>query len=771
MPLRKMSSKIGPPVLLLVLGVALYCAGQTTNRTVRVWLIPAENAGPNDIAQAERIPAELDGLRLSLQGTGVRLLNVEDPLAMKARTWNPQFNVPNFQILASQKKTFEALQTFSKTRRVGVIIRLVTWDEAFGLLSAGAKQGPDALPDVAQIGSSWAGYFAGRGAIRSRPDWATNRGNWQDVLDVKAGALPFANDVRLLFYWKRLPTAEPTSKPLQLNNSDWKSLLESLRVGTQQGETIVIPIGVTLNLLHDFFPLVWAGTNKKLISTGPLGASIDLTSRDALNVPSYIASQTRIPVPGGESRRLVSFPESSHEEATRTFVNGGYRGTLEPANFIGRWYQDFEERQDLAEKQRQMRKHFWDYAAAVGPPANFKGGSELVVLSGTRDPQIAAALADYLATDPSYTKVLADAGHLPAGQPGYGIKELMESFSGEPDASSVQKFSEAVQKAIDQGVRYPDLEQWPLVVENHEVLELLQRVWRRMAEGDVQGMREAAGDVQSTINSRIYLPAKTWESIQSAWPLLLAIAFCLGAYAVNVRAARSRSLRNLITILHLYRASRHESAKILGDNLLGMHEMARVEGVDSEHLMRQLLVLGEHYSGQDGLAAYMAQLSDDLVLEVQGARSSSTVLSVVQRAFKGARLFFEAWNLMEWPQVTFVPAGLVKWNLRPFPAIATVVLQEWLFNCIKDVAPGSSAVITVEAKRGELIITSPGHLTEEQLATLTGQASRGFLKANASGLVLIRDICHHAFHSKARVRQLGNEIQVTIPLNISEGKQ
>src|ERR1041385_2738828 len=109
----------------LLFGIGVGFA-QTARRQVSVWLMPAENAGPNDIAQGERIPAELDALRHSLEKTGVRLLNVEDPLAMKARSWNPQFSVPNFQVVASQRKTLKALQHFSEKYNVEVVVRLVT---------------------------------------------------------------------------------------------------------------------------------------------------------------------------------------------------------------------------------------------------------------------------------------------------------------------------------------------------------------------------------------------------------------------------------------------------------------------------------------------------------------------------------------------------------------------------------------------------------------------------------------------------------------------
>jgi hypothetical protein len=753
----------------LSINASFRCEAQSAKRSVRVWLIPAENAGPNDIAQGERIPEQMAALRKSLEGTGVRLLNVEDPLALKAIFWNPQFNVPNFQVVATQSKTLDALKEFARDNGVEVVVRLVTWDEAFGLLNAGQTEGPDALPDVAQVGSSWAGYLAGRKAITAKPDSAHNRGNWRDVLNVPASALPYTNDVRLLFYWKRLPAAEPDSKPvLELNNSSWSALMDSLRDGTSQGDTLVFPTGVTLNLLHDYLPLVRAGTKNQLLSVGALGVSIDLSSEDALRCPAYLASQTRIPQANGQTRRLISFPEGSHQEASRTFVNGGYRGTIEPANFIGQWFQDFEERQDIAEKQGHPRKHFWDYAAAVVPPSNFKGGSELVILSNAKDPALAAELADYLATNSDYTKVLAHAGLLPAGRPGYGINELVESFGSERESAEAHAFSQAVQKAIDQGVPYPDFEQWPVVLENRAVLESLQQVWRRMSEGDVKGMTLAARRVQGQINSQTYLPTRTWEAFSRAWPLLLFVSASLAAVAAWVRA---RSLRRLITILHLYRASRHESGKILGENVRDLHEQARTGALTHDALMGWLLTLANLYTDpNNGLVAYMVSLGDDLVRQIQGVKASGNLNDVVRRGFDGAQLFYKASRLMRSPTVTLVPKGLAEWRVARYPALAAVVLQEWFFNCIREIDFGSGSVISVEVQDGAVLIESSGDLTEKQIATLKAPPSSGLLEANASGLILIRDICRYGFGSRVKVNQAEHKISLSIPLRIRKSQ-
>jgi signal transduction histidine kinase len=445
---------------------------------------------------------------------------VEDPLATKTGSWYPEYTVPNFQVVANQRKTFAALARFAEQNNTYVVLRLITWVEAFELLRAGRTAGPDALPDVMEVGTTWTGYLAASGQIRSRPDWQTHRGNWRDVLGVPACALPYITDVRLLFYWKRLPSATPDSPALTLNNASWPAILDSVGSGTSSGETVTFPTGIALNLLYDYVSLVMAGGSQSIIHNGLFGSRLSLSSESALAVPLYLAQHSFVPLDKGEVRQLVSFPETTHEEVTRTFVNGGYRATVEPASFMLRWADDFYERQ----RKKDKPQRFWDYAAAVVPPGGFKGGGELVVLRRTQDPELAFKLADYLATDPEYTDMLSQAGFLPPGKPRYGLDALAASLaSDERDVPSARIFAETVQKAIDQGHRYPDIERWPSVFENRTVLEKFQRVWRRMAEGDVAGVHQEVKEVEWAVNSQIYLPSRALNAFIQSWQVFVLI--------------------------------------------------------------------------------------------------------------------------------------------------------------------------------------------------------------------------------------------------------
>jgi signal transduction histidine kinase len=567
----------------LLIGWALFCGAPRAraaeaDRPISVWIIPPEGSGPNDIVQAEDIPSRMQALRLALAGTRVRLLNVEDPLAAKTGSnrsgnsgeagWLPEYTGPNFQVVANQRKTFAALARFAEQNDVYVVLRLITWREAFELLRAARTTGPDALPDVMEVGTTWTANLAANGRIRSRPDWQRARGNWRDVLGIPASALPYTTDVRLLFYWKRLPSAPPDSVPLTLNNSSWPALLDSLGSGTASSDIIALPTAITLNLLYDYVPLAKAGGNRFLVNDGLFGSHVSFSSDSALAVPLYLAEHSSVPLGKGEVRQLVSFPETTHEEVTRAFVNGDYRATLEPVSFMGRWADDFNERQ----RKKGNAERFWDYAAAVVPPEGFKGGGELVVSSGTSHPELAFKLADYLATDPEYTEMLAQTGFLPPGKPGYGVNAFVASLaSDEKDVRDAHIFGEVVQKAVDQGDRYPDFDRWVAVFENRTVLEKLQRVWRGIAEGDVAGVHQAAKDVDWEINSQIYVPSRALNAFIQSWQLV-AVILSIATFLVAAGELHRRRLRQVARQFDMRLEERiHERTRIareLHDTLL-----------------------------------------------------------------------------------------------------------------------------------------------------------------------------------------------------------
>lgn len=669
----------------------------------------------------------------------MRVLNTEEPLAQKLTSWNPEFSVPNGSIVLGQQRTVEALQSFARDHKVNIQVRFVTWDEAFDLLNS--SRNPDHLPDVAQIGSTWAAYFARQHLIQPHPDWQNHRGHWRDVGSTPASALPYTSDVRLLFYWKRLPTEAPDAPEFHLNASSWESIVNSIRASPSAGDTLVLPTGRTLNLLHDYILLSRAGGGE-FLTRGWLGPRVDLTSHKASFVPEFLARNARAePIPG-EPRRFVTFPESGHEEVVQFFVNGGYRATLEPANFVDRWHRDFVERWP-------HERHFWDYASAVVPPVTFKGGSELVVLKTPRDPTLAFALADFLASDP--TNVLAQAGFLPAQIPGYGIDALVQPMSKFETTQEPQEFVKEVQKAMDQGQKYPDEDFWPVAIESKEALESLQRVWRRMGEGDVPAMRSAAKDAEWTINTRINWFYATVDRLARDWQIITCVFLVAVFVAAYLYIKRMRADRRLILLLQLDRAHRHDAGKFLGDNLTRLSARAKDETWPVAQVVRAVSEIGEHFTKK--LVPHISDVASHQLHELQGKPSQVSLADVILKAFDGACFVFEAREMAAVKDINFMVGNLPEYRLNKFPFAAVVVFEEWLFNCVKDVYAyrRPNAIISAEVENRNICVYSPGRLDEDQLAILLAKPAAEKAVNSHQGLPLIRNILHYAYGIKAQV--------------------
>ncbi|HEV2991142.1 MAG TPA: hypothetical protein VG759_22070 [Candidatus Angelobacter sp.] len=760
------------------------------------------------MARGEDIRSRVEKFNAEFAPTGLTILNTIDPLAMKLVSWNPEFAVPNASWIFSQRRTLNALARFARDKHVKIRVRFITWGEAFGLLSEidpGKHSEND--PDVAEIGSTWAAHFASKRLTMSRPGWDRDRANWKDVLDLPASALPYAIDARMLFYWKRLPSAASNSEELALNASSWQSVVESVRNQGSSGDTIAFPTGLTLNLLHDYIPLIWSGGGT-FEARGWAGARVDLTSTKALAVPIFLAQNGRIEPRPGEPRRLIAFPESTHEEVSRIFVNGGYRVTLEPAHFIDRWRQDFA-------KRDPQNRSFWDYAGAVVPPVPFKGGSELVVMRGTKHAELAFSLADFLATDLEFTEVLAEHGHLPASRPGYGIDILVRTISDRGNDPEAQAFGRSVQKAIDQGRAYPDLSAWPMAVENQQVLEQLQIVWRRMAEGNVEGLRNASKQLEWTINARQNWAYSLLEHGSQSWEILAVVllatgtltlylylrqvrarsdrvkaqAMALQAEQENVRAKSERleadearlraeaervqAERNLVLLLHLNRAHRHDAAKFLGDNFHDMSLRAKHEGWPLGKLQDEIKDLSAHF--RDQLAPYINEITENQLREIRGEKSVMGLHEIVLKAFDGARYIFRAMKMTDPPYVRFIPGVLSGWRLEKFPYAAVVILEEWFLNCLKHVDSNDlkAPVISIGVEQGELCIHSPGTLNGAARDVVAGRITEPEFAAVGLGLPLIRDILHYAYGVSAKVESIDTdkriELRLPFPLRAAQG--
>lgn len=900
-----MSKRLG--LLCLFISLCAASAYAQAEPELKVWIIPSEKTGPNDMARGEDIRARVDAFNKSLEGSGVTVLNTVDPaLTMKLVSWNPAFVVPNASVVLSQQRTLAALKNFAARNHVHVLVRFMAWDEAFGLLSEldPANRSPS-YPDIVQIGSTWVGYLARRDMLLSRPDWKNDRANWQPAAGVPAAVLPYLTDVRLVFYWKRLPSAGAHSQELTINGSSWGSIIDSIRDGGSAGDTLALPTGLTLNVLHDYAPLVWAGSGDFVVQDW-LGTRVNLTSVQALAVPTFLMNNSLIEPKAGEPRRLIAFPESSPEEVSRIFVNGGYRAILQPANFIGRWREDFS-RRSLLEQLKQagiiadddfvanlvaacrarartvrdediaqfvslkaaeakrvkeptafllaavtrcfdarglvetacrgvvarvgrgkpgappvmgaaVGRRFWDYAGVTVPPVVFKGGSDLVVFKGTPQPAAAFALADFLATDPEFTSVLAEAGHLPAGRPGYGIDILVGSMSGREVDAATEQFARDVQKAIDQGRTYPPIDVWPTAVENKQVLEALQNVWRRMGEQNADGLREAARQAEWTINARTHWGYWLLDRVLQAWQviaivLLVALVVVgwliisrIKAYKAAVQAQekqveaqaaavqaqgervrsetelveaerknvleekkRVKAERDLVLLLNLLRAHRHEAAKFLGDNLRELAEEAAYNHWAATEVIGHVERLSVLF--KDSLVPHIDDVARNQLKELTGYAARLCLCTAVDKAYNGARYIFEAKNRVPPPYVHFACEGLAEWYLETLPHAAVMILEEWFLNCLKCfhwLQLDEPEIKVRVSDTALLCVRSSGSISEKEAAVLDEEPlDAAAVVGDHQGLTLIRNILHYAYGVSASTTMRDGEIELNIPLPLS----
>lgn len=519
----------------------------SNKRPVTVWLIPSEEAEVRAASDSADIAKEIRDFNQNLERDGrVRVLNTLPPLDQQLIVWNPAFAVPNWAWVKNQTQTIIALQRFAASHDVDVNVRFITWDRAFADITHPRKPNdPGPAPDVVQIGTTWAAYLVSKGMIISGAP--TRDKPWIPVLGTPAICLPYITDARLLFYWKRLPTDSAATKVMSLDASSWEGILASLKRQGGPEDRLAFAGGLTLNLMFDYSMLEWAGGADPVV-TNRWRTHADFTSEKALKVPLELANA----VAGKDGRRLVVVPESSHQELTKEFVVGHYRGTIEPANFISRWKKDFD-------KTFNGSKHFWDYAAAAVPPFPFKGGSYLAVMRSERPASESFQLAEFLATDPDFTAVLARNAQLPSLRQRNGIDVLLDSLGG-ADLPEAQQFTSLVQKSYLTGKNLPDLADFPTTIESADVQEAVQRIWRRMGDGDAEGLREEAKSAETILNVKLDWVMKARNNLVGS--LWFAVPLLISFLIVMISQIRSNLARVSAALVEKNVAFEREAAAL-----------------------------------------------------------------------------------------------------------------------------------------------------------------------------------------------------------------
>jgi hypothetical protein len=754
--------------------------------SVTLWLMPAEPPAEDTPPVRTRVDDEIADFNKEFgDGRPVTVLNTTvQHRRAQLIVWNPQFAVPSWAMVKGQHDVLRALEGFASKRRIHINVLFIDWGRAFDELQRAtttrmqAKYDPsEPAPDVAQVGSTWVAFFAREGLLipddGNGPPGALK---WRAAPGKPRASLRYTLDTRLLFYWKRHPLASQAARPFNLNSSSWEAILGSLRERAAEAELqphppMVMQVGMTLDLLHNYAPLVWASGGNFLRETR-FRKYVDLTSAEALDVPTLLTEKSVAVDAENHPQPIVAFPEMSTEEATRHFLKGDYVAIQKPAGFVKRWYTEFY-RARHTDYSIPRGGGFWDYAGVATTPSTFNGGSDLMIVKGTGQQGTAFDLAEFLVSDPEYTGTIAKfEGYLPAQVDGNGLDPLVDSLlapSGvvpREEAVPRSQYKALVLEAIAKGREYPELDTFPVYLESHEALESIQRLFRRISEGNKTRVREAAREAELTVNSKLDWWTRSLLVASAWWPAALLVAFGGAAgvfYHKRQIYERERRAHDFDRLLQLSIALLRRGAFVLISRVLAWfsdcHRLTRSEVSKRAKLLIELRRKSMELESEirEDLEAERQALDGPTTEQrdrrVPPSRAPDTLLEVVEAGWEIALSQYAVAN----PSNTHPPdlgpdKSLDQWVLDRQPGILKAVLLEWFYNCLKqDSETKTEVAIYKRSDELGIEIVSGAVFTRIQMTPMFGEWDEENLQqaANAFGqfqaFALISLMCEKAF--------------------------
>ena len=641
-----------------------------------VWLVPFDPPFEYTCPE-EKTPfkAHMDLFNRKWAAANITVLNTTvDWMVDQLVVWNPEYELPNWDLIHGQEKTLAAIARFSKINDIPVHVRFLKWKTLISALeknieSKGASGKEDAIPDIVQIGSTWAAYFAEKGIALS-PREPDEEVTWRNVNGVPV-SIPYTIDVRLMFYWKKMPWNSKPFRDTLKDASGWPGIIDALKTMVLDPENpappMAMPTGLTFNLLHDYVPLVWASGEPFFVKT-LFGTRTDMGKRASLKVPFLICQNATAFDKNGRSHRVISFPEMSQEMAALHFMKGReYVAIMKPASFLSRWRRSFRNTVSASPEV------FWDCAGVRLLPASFKGGTDLMVVNGTGRKEMAFHLARFLARDDDHSDIAAKNGYLPAQNSDFGLNVLLDAMGG-PSCEGAKNAISMIHTAMEKGREYPPLPQLPDQVESIQILEAMQMLWRRIGEGQVERVQKYAGKVALKINTRIYWPSSLWVLIKKLWPaitFILALAF-LGLYLQSRKIAwRDRLLRIAVDSLRRRDYVLVSRAGAFVSDCRQVSEQACEDFSEYLHDLRTRTLRLEENIRKD--------------LEHSGHRSFP-VSTLIEEAWENAagqyRLAYPSMGTQ--PRRPVLKDELDHLQVCRMPYVLVTILQDWFYNSMKN---------------------------------------------------------------------------------------
>lgn len=345
-----------------------------------------------------------------------------------------------------------------------IAIEYIRWDDAYNrIMSAVGSDDIDIVPDIAQVGHSWAVDLANRGKLSDLTGKIDRNIFYPEHLAQSNAfqnkgfyAVPWFSEMRLLYYNRRF-----VKSPDEI--TDWKSFQTTCDQYTKKtGKPFIgFATAVSWNLLHNLAPWLWAGGGDliKTKTIGPISKqTVVLDSPESLLGLHYLnhLSQSGCAV----------FPDTTLEITDRMFINGDLAAIITGPWIIKLLGDDWQD-------------NFGVTALPAGPNGNqpFVGGSHLVVPSASQfrgNFERASRLVNYLTSTKPQLAFANISGFYPVN------KEAFPLFF---ESTVFSEIEQPFKKAVVEGLSYPAFAGWGAVVENEFIRSHLWNIWRDIAQG------------------------------------------------------------------------------------------------------------------------------------------------------------------------------------------------------------------------------------------------------------------------------------------------
>ena len=489
--------------IIIIYGLIMFIPAHCFSKEIHLWFIPMHFENSDYLTGLTETEMQAMWLKEYGADSQVRCENLLNPMLKDQLVYNRgELGEPHWQRLFSQISLMKALKRFAQKNDHIVSVRFIMWGKLFSELQKAIHT--NGMPDVFQVGSTWVKYFSDQGLLLTQHN--SKHLNFRSLPNIHNISVRFTTDMRMLFYWKKLPDWPASDQNIHLKTDSWDTLIASLTSEIIEGNNcppMVMPVGLTVNLIHDLVALVSDPTNsfynensRQVRLTGP-----------SINLPLLLAEKSTINDANGFPRRVIAFPEITMERAGENFCKGKYLATIQPAEFISQWFESFKQ---FSQKNGLKKVLFWDYAGIELPPHIFKGGSDLVVYKHSINKDAALQLREFLATDPEVNHCYIE------------VEKHFERFLSKlPEG--YENFQKKVEKGLESNriVNYPHLSKWPTHIETRDILEKCQVFWRRIAEGDRLAIIHSAEELENEINEIINFKIHIINIIKSWWYVIL----------------------------------------------------------------------------------------------------------------------------------------------------------------------------------------------------------------------------------------------------------